>query len=202
LISILERDGLPNYFGAQRFGIDGQNIQRAVRWLIEGGRAPKAPFQRKMLASALQSALFNQLLGERLQRGDLHRALHGDLMRKEETGGLFVAEDAEQETQRVERWETSPTGPMFGPKMREAEHEAGTREQEILKHWGLSHDSMGAWRKIAPGTRRPLRVRPGHLRWKQIADQLELSFDLPAGSYATTLVREITKHTPEPPITP
>ncbi|MDH5491177.1 MAG: tRNA pseudouridine(13) synthase TruD, partial [Myxococcales bacterium] len=96
----LVRDGLPNYFGAQRFGRDRDNASRARAWLIGGGRAPRDSFKRRLWVSSLQSELFNEWLGSRI-RGGFPRALPGDLMRKEETGGLFIAEQMPIEQARM-----------------------------------------------------------------------------------------------------
>ena len=189
----LSTHGLPNYFGTQRFGFEGKNIPAAYAWLVEGGRAPREPFLRKLFASSLQSALFNAWLGVRIERGLLATALDGDVMRKEDTGGVFVSADPAGDQARVDSWEISPTGPMFGPSMRSPERAALALEAEVAAAWHIDPSCFERARKLAEGTRRPARVRPEGIQLRREGDDLCLEFQLPRGSYATTLVAEITK---------
>ena len=71
VIARLSIDGIPNYYGEQRFGRDGDNVAKARAWLVEGGRAPRTPFERKLLASSLQSELFNRVVAERVSCNEL-----------------------------------------------------------------------------------------------------------------------------------
>jgi tRNA pseudouridine13 synthase len=189
----LSRHGLPNYYGAQRFGQAGRNLHDAYAWLVEGGRAPGKPFLRKLLVSALQSALFNASLGARLERGALATALEGDVLRKEDTGGLFVSDDLQADAERVARWEISPTGPMFGARMKCPRGAALALESEVLTRWGVDADCWARAGKFGEGTRRAVRVRAERMQCTRRAADLVLEFDLPRGSYATVLVEELTK---------
>ena len=185
--------GAPNYFGAQRFGHAGQNVERALAWLRAGGRAPRSRFDRKMLVSALQSAMFNEATADRVDMGTLCHAVDGDLLRKEDTGGLFVAEDRQEAETRMTAWEVSPTGPMFGPRMRWPEGDALSLEKALLARWGLEEASLSASRKVGAGTRRPYRIRPLEPRVEQLEGDPVLCFTLPAGGYATNIAREVSK---------
>jgi tRNA pseudouridine13 synthase len=185
--------GVPNYFGVQRFGYEGKNIASAWAWLVEDRRAPREPFLRKMFASSLQSALFNAWLGVRIERGLLAQAVDGDVMRKEETGGVFVTAEPVTDQARVDSWEISPTGPMFGPSMRSPERAALELEQEVLSRWQVDPVCFERARKLAEGTRRPARARPEAVTMAREGSDLCLDFQLPRGAYATTLVAEITK---------
>jgi tRNA pseudouridine13 synthase len=189
----LARDGAPNYYGEQRFGRDGDNAERARRWLVEGGRAPRDRFERKLLASSLQSQWFNQWLAARVRRGELQRAIAGDVMRKEDTGGMFVAEDALEAGERMSRWEISPTGPMFGDEMRRPESDARAIEDALWAEVGISDRALRELRKLMPGSRRVARVRPAELRVEPHAEGVELAFALPKGAYATVILRELFK---------
>jgi tRNA pseudouridine13 synthase len=193
---ILERlasDGAANYYGEQRFGRDGQNAARARRWLIEGGRAPRDRFERKLLASALQSHWFNRWLAARVERIGLARAVAGDLMRKEDTGGMFVAADASEGDERMQRWEISPTGPMYGDEMRWPEGDARAIEEALWAETGVSSETLRGLRKLLPGSRRTARIRPTELRVEAYAEGIELAFALPKGAYATVILRELFK---------
>jgi tRNA pseudouridine13 synthase len=189
----LASDGAPNYYGEQRFGRDGQNAHKARRWLIEGGRAPRDRFERKLLASSLQSEWFNTWLAARVRRGELQRALAGDLMRKEDTGGMFVALDANEANERMSRWEISPTGPMFGDEMRWPEADARAIEDALWAEVGVSEQALRELRKLMPGSRRTARVRPAELQVEPYAEGIELGFALPKGAYATVILRELFK---------
>jgi len=192
-LSLLAEHGLPNYYGTQRFGIEGRNLSAAWAWIVDGGRPPNKPFLRKLFVSTLQSALFNLWLGARVQSGDLVRALLGDVLRKEETGGLFTSIDAALDSERVQTWEISPTGPMFGARMRSAEAEALTRENAVLEACGVSPEHFARVERFGEGTRRPARVRVSDVEQQRDGDDLVLGFTLPRGSYATVLLSELTK---------
>ncbi len=193
VLARLEVVGMPSYYGPQRFGAAGDNVDRARAWLLRGGRAPKDRFARKLLASALQAHLFNMVLAARLRDGLFERPVPGDLMRKESSGGLFVADDETDAQSRMADWEISPTGPMFGPQMRWPEGEARTREEAVLGLEDVSDAALARFGRAAPGTRRPLRVRPADPRLTPEPDGFLLEFTLPPGAYATVLFREITK---------
>lgn len=193
VLGLLGEQGMPNYYGAQRFGHQGRNLHDAWRWIVEGGRAPAKPFLRKLFVSTLQSALFNVWLGERLARGALATAIPGDVMRKEESGGIFVSSDASADGPRVASWEISVAGPMFGAKMRAAEAEALAVESALLERLGVTAEQLARVAKFGEGTRRPARVRVSDVAQQRDGHDLVLSFALPRGSYATVLVDELTK---------
>jgi tRNA pseudouridine13 synthase len=189
----LAEQGLPNYYGAQRFGFEGKNLSSAWAWIVGGGRPPGKPFLRKLFVSTLQSALFNAWLGDRIEAGELLCALEGDIMRKEETGGLFACSDAALDSERVRSWEISATGPMFGARMRSAEATALARELALLERFGVASEHFERVARSGEGTRRPSRVRVSDIAQRRDGEDLVLSFTLPKGSYATVLLAELTK---------
>jgi len=193
---IMERlvaEGLPNAFGEQRFG-RGDTALRGLA-LVRGERLPHRPstFERKLYVSAYQALLFNRLLEARLQAGTLRRALPGDLMRKTDSGGLFVCREPEVDQARVERGEIVATGPIFGWKMQRPEGEVDAAEQAVLASEGLGLDGFRRLGGIAEGTRRPFAVPVADARWASDGATVDLSFSLPAGSYATVLLDEVMK---------
>ncbi len=191
LVDEIARRGFPNYFGAQRFGTGGRNLERARRWLVDGGPPPRDRFERKLLVSALQSGLFNAVAAARVRDDLLDHAVAGDVLRKEDTGGLFTTTDLVDAERRVQGWEISPTGPIFGERMRWPEAEALAREEAALAEAGVTREHLAAFVRFGAGTRRALRVRPANLALDGEGDALVLRFDLPSGSYATVLLREI-----------
>ncbi|MBF5042687.1 tRNA pseudouridine(13) synthase TruD [Aggregicoccus sp. 17bor-14] len=192
-------EGLPNYFGQQRFGRAGDNAEQG-RKLLLGERLARRPdrFQRKLYLSAFQSRLFNRALAERLRSGTLATALLGDVLRKEETGGLFVCEAPEVDGPRVGSFEVSPAGPLFGPKMPRAAHAVAEAEAALLAAEGVSLDDLKTrGGGETEGGRRAYRVRLGaaELTPERTAEgeDLWLAFELPRGSYATEVLQELLK---------
>ncbi len=193
VVERLCREGVPNYYGEQRFGRDGDNAEKARAWLIDGGRAPRAPFERKLLASALQSEFFNQCVADRVSCNALGRVTHGEVVQKTESSASFVVEDVAEVQSRCDDWALSPTGPMFGPEMRWPMHDARAAEEALLTRAGLTVESLERFGRFGRGTRRVVRVRPADLELSKEDDGFSLRFSLPAGSYATVVLREIFK---------
>jgi tRNA pseudouridine13 synthase len=193
----LRARGLPNFFGPQRFGVEGRNAE-VGRALLRGEGGPEARraardrFLRRLSISAYQSELFNRWLAERMADGLFAAALRGDVMKKLETGGLFTCEDPAADGPRVERFEISPAGPMFGHKLRAATDEALAREERILKAEGMTLAAFARGGGEAEGTRRAARLRV-EVELDARADGYVARFELPKGSYATVVMRELVK---------
>jgi tRNA pseudouridine13 synthase len=195
ILDCLRRHGLPNYYGPQRFGRDAESLQLGLA-LLRGERTARpvrSPFLRKFVLSAAQSGLFNHYLARRLTDGLLATVLPGDVMAKVPFGGLFVAEDVAREQVRSDARETVTAGPIFGRKTYPAAQEAARREAETPEAFGLTAASFGGFGKLLQGTRRHNRIYLDDLTAAWEPAGLRLSFTLPAGSYATVLLREITK---------
>jgi tRNA pseudouridine13 synthase len=186
--------GLPNYFGAQRFGFGGDNLDRALEW-ASGRRSRIPPFERKLFASVLQSEVFNRYVVARTNES-LDVPLDGEVVRLEGSRALFVVEDAERETPRWRSRDVHPTGPMFGPKMKAPAGKPLDLERAARETLGLDDDALSRVARFADGTRRDLFVHPADLSLEADGpNSLVVSFFLPAGSYATLLVRELTRGT-------
>jgi tRNA pseudouridine13 synthase len=189
--------GLANFFGAQRFGAAGRNAA-VGRALLLGERTPETAravrdrFLRRLSISAYQSELFNRWLVERLADGLFDTALAGDVLKKLETGGLFTCEDPALDAPRVRAFEVSPAGPMFGHKLRGAAGEALLREERLLAAEGIALASFARGGGEAEGTRRAARLRV-EIALEPLADGYLARFELPKGSYATVVLRELVK---------
>lgn len=188
------RRGIPNYYGPQRFGGAG-SLEEALAFARQPKKRVRDPW---FLASVAQSAVFNLWLGARVRDGLLHRALVGDVLRKRETGGLFVCTDATTDELRIAAGEVDPTGPMPGAKTMAAAGEAAEREAAASLRLDLGGDTLRALGKFAPGTRRVARLVPADLELALDGSDLRLAFFLPAGSYATTVLDELA-HAPVRP---
>ncbi len=197
----LARRGLPNFFGAQRFGAEGDNAEvgRAILAGRTGAphvrRAARDRFLRRLCISAFQSALFNRWLAERMRDGLFARALAGDVMRRLDSGGVFVCRDPAADEPRVARFEISPAGPVFGHALEPAEGEAGAREERILAAEGLARADFARGRGEAEGARRAARLRL-EMELEPAPGGYLARFELPRGSYATVAMREILKEEP------
>jgi tRNA pseudouridine13 synthase len=186
----LLQQGMPNRYGSQRFGMNGDNAQQARR-LLAGGAAPKDRRAGRFLISALQSEVFNAVLDLRINGIDQVEV--GDLARVEESGGLFWVDDLDRELPRAAAFEISATGPIFGTKVRSPKGDMAKLEREVFDRFGLPKDlaALSLPRGIrARGSRRPLRVKPTGLNVSPLAteDGLVLKCDLPSGAYVTVLL--------------
>ena len=198
LLTRIRSHGLPNYYGPQRFGRDGETLKTGLAMLRgeKPERPVRSPFLRKLVLSAVQSGLFNHYLATRLNDGLFCTVLGGDVMAKLPAGGMFVAEDVPREQARFEARETVMAGPIFGRKTFAAAGHAARREAETLAAFGLTPASFAGFGKLMQGTRRHNLVYVDDLSAEWEPGGLRLSFTLPAGSYATVLLREITKVEP------
>lgn len=150
------------------------------------------PRLKRLYLSAFQSSLFDLVVEQRL--AEIDRVLPGDLAWKHVNGACFLVEDAVVEAPRAARFEISATGPIFGSKMTNPAGAPLELEERILAQAGIragQFDLGGGLRM--EGERRPLRVPLGEPAFRVEGDSLALEFSLPKGSYATSVLREITK---------
>ena len=254
VLALLKERGVPNYFGPQRYGAQGnshligcallrQDYHEAIdalmgnpaqvrdeRWqaaiaayrrgdpaesllLFPGHcrterevlqrlvKRPDAwekafhavhPRLKALYLSAFQSTLFDRLLDERLDAFD--QVMTGDLAWKHDNGACFLVEAADLEAARARRLEISPTGPLFGCKMKLPAGCPLAMEEALLQAEGLTpadFDLPGGLR--LEGERRPLRVPLGSPDMQTVGDGVVLEFSLPKGAYATSVLRELMK---------
>ncbi|MCA9080992.1 MAG: tRNA pseudouridine(13) synthase TruD, partial [Planctomycetaceae bacterium] len=200
LLDEIARSGVPNYYGDQRFGRDGETLRLGLE-LLRGETAPQTiPFARRkfllrLALNSVQSMLFNAVVADRLRAGQLLTVQPGDLMQVVESGGVFAVEDAAIEQARFESGETVVTGPLFGPKMKQPTGQPGDWERSVLERHGIAADSFAKFPKLTSGARRPMLLRPNELQGTGNGDAgtVTLRFVLPSGCYATVLMREINK---------
>jgi len=180
--------GVPNYFGPQRFGNRGQNVEQGYRLLSNDARLPR--HKKSIYLSALRSFLFNQVLAERVLAGNWNRIINGELVMLDGTQSIFPCENPGADIEeRVSRLDIHPTGPMPGEKGSRPTGPALQLEQAVLDKWPQLTGVLAAQRVQAD--RRSLRLYPAELQWTFEDGALVLEFVLPPGSYATTVLREI-----------
>jgi tRNA pseudouridine13 synthase len=146
---------------------------------------------RGFYVSAYQSYLFNQVVRARLHT--LDRLLAGDVATKHDSGGSFVVQDPAVEQPRADRFEISPSGPIYGYKLLMAEGEPGQMERQVLEAEGLTLEDFKSLEALkVRGERRPLRFPLQDVElWYD--GGVVLRFALPAGSYATNVLGEVMK---------
>lgn len=187
-VARIAAEGLPNQFGAQRFGHGGDNAAAGLA-LLRGQRRERDRRRRRLLLSALQSAVFNHALALRAASGPLTRLRPGDVLQKTDSGGLFVTTDLAVDQARVDRGEVVPTGPLPGGRETEPPpgSEARALEDEAIAAAGATRDDFARAGRELPGARRPVIVRAQDLAL-HLDPRPRLAFSLPAGAYATVLV--------------
>ncbi|WP_407311875.1 tRNA pseudouridine(13) synthase TruD [Pseudomonas sp. nanlin1] len=185
----LRQAGVPNYFGTQRFGHGGGNLFDA-RQYAERQALPEQRNTRSRLLSTARSYLFNQVLAARVAAGTWNTAQVGDLLAFTDSRSFFPAGEAECSDPRLAILDLHPTGPLWGEGDAPSLAAIHTFEQAI----GLREASLRDWLVKAgmAHERRILRLPIGRLTWHYPQpDTLQLEFVLPAGCFATVVVREL-----------
>jgi tRNA pseudouridine13 synthase len=185
--------GVPNYFGEQRFGRGGSNLQTAER-LFSHTAGRLSPEQRGLALSAARSCLFNQVLARRVEACNWDRPLPGEALQLEGTHSYFIAGEVDETLlRRVREGDVHPTGPLYGRGESPARGEALRLEVDSLAPYGTW--CQGLIEAGLEQERRSLRLLIGAPTWSwPEPDCLELSFSLPAGAYATSVLRELVRH--------
>jgi len=181
------RAGVPNYFGPQRFGREGGNLSGARRWFAQGREPGRR--ERGLYLSAARSYLFNRILATRIAAGSWDRLLPGELALFKDSNSGFVVSDPAAERERWAVGDLHPSGPLPGTDGRDAEGEAAALEAAVL---GQEEELVAGLReREVRAHRRALRVIPAEAGWRPAGDGIRLEFALPAGAFATSVVREV-----------
>ena len=170
--------GVPNYFGEQRFGREGANLELANAW-ASGRRLPR--HKRSIAISTVRSYLFNRVLDARVRESSWNRILPGDTVNLDGTGSVFGVDEVDAETdRRCAALDIHPAGQLCGD---------GADPPELL-------DDCDEWLAALAKARvqaafRSLRLRVHDLEWSQDPGGLTLRFALGRGAFATSVLREI-----------
>jgi len=192
----IEVSGVPNYFGLQRFGKDGRNVQRALAFL-NGEIRIRSRHQRGLMYSVARSWIFNQLLSRRVGMNTWNKACPGDVFILAGSRQFFVPDDIDETIrQRVQDKDIVPSGPLAGSGSSPVFGEIADLEQDVFERY--SDTVTGLCQAEVENARRPLVMHPEVLQWQwQTPRDLALSFFLPAGCYATSLLRELIQEGPQ-----
>jgi tRNA pseudouridine13 synthase len=192
--------GVPNYFGAQRFGRNGSNLEQAAK-LFARPRSRLSRHKRSLYLSAARSWLFNCILSERVGRQVWNTRISGDVFMLNGRSACFrdAADDDDRHAiaqrpidQRLLRHEIHPTAVLWGKGDPMVTAEAASLEAGIIDRYPDFRD--GLLRAGVQLQRRACRVIPEDMHWQRERDNFMVAFRLPAGSYATGVLAEIFCH--------
>lgn len=188
VLAVLAAHGVPNYFGAQRFGRNGDNL-RAAHALFTGARLGRS--ERAFALSAARSQLFNEVLARRVRDATWNTALDGEVWMLAGSHSIFGPQQLDAEIlRRLAEGDIDPTGPLWG----RGDLRSTGAVRGIEAAVALADDTLasGLARADLRQERRTLRLRAGGMRhvWED-ETTLRLEFALPSGTFATAIVREI-----------
>lgn len=183
------KQGVPNYFGEQRFGINGGNLERA-RALFDGTLDNPPRFERGMYLSAARAQLFNLVLANRVGDGSWNRLIGGEAVILDGSRSWFpLPEPPVQMAERLADFDIHPSGPLHGMGDCAASGVCAAFEQAILAREPQLTSGLEEWRMRSE--RRALRLIPRNLDHEWLGTDLLLRFDLPSGAFATVVLREL-----------
>ena len=187
----ITQQGVPNYFGAQRFGNELGNLHKAEAW-FSGAFKPKQRQQISLYLSAARSWIFNHILAERVRSRTWHQRMAGDIFQFE-GGSAWFADDASPDlSERLKRLEIHPTGALWGRGALLTQTEMLHLEMEQAARFGLF--CQGLEQQGLKQERRALRVKVENLQLRSLDEPkttLGLSFSLAAGAYATVVLAQL-----------
>lgn len=188
-------EGVPNLFGSQRFGHEGRNVEKALA-MFRGEFTPGDRLLRGLLLSSVRSHLFNAVMAERMQRGIWDAALPGEVYGFPDNGTLLlISNQRGDEPQRFAEGRVEITAPLWGSGELHTADAVRTLELEVAARFpeltaGLEAAGLRQERRV-------MRLRPLHAAMEALRDgDLQFRFDLPRGTYATTVLRELAVLTP------
>jgi tRNA pseudouridine13 synthase len=181
--------GVPNYFGPQRFGIDGGNLTRARR-LFDGETQIHDRLERGFALSAARASIFNAVLATRVANGSWNKIQAGDVANLSGSNSVFPVDAVDETlTQRCDVLDIHPTGPMWGKEPTTAQGATAALEQAVATEQASL--AIGLERAGLETQRRSLRLPVSNFEWTLSGDQLQLSFRLPRGAFATAVLHEL-----------
>jgi tRNA pseudouridine13 synthase len=188
-LDALRAHGVPNYFGPQRFGRDGYNLDRVAAW-VQSGVAPRGRAERSFTLSAARSLMFNALLARRVEAGDWSQLAPGDLASLDGSGSHFSVTSVDDELRRrLAAFDVHPSGPLWGRGSPASGGQALEHELEVSREFAPVAELLAA--EGLTQERRALRCAIRELSAERDASTVTLSFALGRGQFATAVLREI-----------
>jgi tRNA pseudouridine13 synthase len=184
-LTLIARRGVPNYFGIQRFGRQGANLER-----IANDLSTLRPPERGFVLSAARSLIFNALLAQRVKDGSWDRLQEGDIANLDGRGSVFPVDSIDSTLMtRCEGLDIHPTGPLWGRGTLATQGPIGELETRVAAEFQQACSLV-----VDAGMeqeRRALRLVVRDLAWDSEPNTIVLRFRLTRGSFATTVLREI-----------
>ncbi|MGH1461699.1 MAG: tRNA pseudouridine(13) synthase TruD [Neptuniibacter sp.] len=189
-VDLINREGVPNYFGEQRFGHDYGNLEKGVA-LLKGEIQERQKHKKGLYISAVRSWLFNQLLSMRIDQGLWDTLMQGDALMLAGSQSCFVEEVITPElVERLNSCEINITGPLWGNGKMLVASEAEAWELSQLAPW--SEITSLLEKLTLRQERRSLRLLPANMAIEKVNDtECWLDFELPSGAFATSVLREM-----------
>jgi tRNA pseudouridine13 synthase len=186
-LSAIKMHGVANYYGSQRFGHGGHNVVKALA-MFNGAKVGRE--QRSLYLSAARSFLFNHILATRIEQNTWASGLDGDVFMIADSHSCFVCDSIDDDIRRrLAQNALHSTGALFGKGESRVSAEAFDLEQSVIEKYPELAAGLIAFG--VENDRRALRVMAADLNWQFGENTLYLQFNLPAGSYATAVLREI-----------
>lgn len=189
-LALVAAQGVPNYYGEQRFGHDGQNLNKALAMFA--GRRIKDRNLRSMLLSSARSYIFNSVVSQRIEKKLEQTLLAGDVLMLQGSNSFFAFEDESQRADiegRLEAGDVALSAPLWGRGEMLASSVAAEFERAALPP--LEGFLEGLERAGLKQERRQLSLRPENFSWQWLGQHLELNMRLPTGTFATSVLREL-----------
>jgi len=182
--------GVPNYFGEQRFGINGNNIEMAKAMFA--GKKVRDKKKRSLYLSAARSLMFNQCISARIEKNTFEAPQLGDIMMLAGSQSIFIPESMNAEIEhRFNEHDIDITCPMWGRGQLKTTDGVLALEQDIAQQNAELRDGLERAGLKQERRRARLLVTNATLAVLEDNTSVELAFDLPAGCFATTLLREL-----------
>ncbi len=181
-------NGVPNYYGEQRFGRDLYNIASAKNWFSSGFKI-KSRHKRSIFLSAARSWIFNHILSQRVEQNTWDQAQAGDVFMLNGTKSCFVNDGDPTLTERTRQQDIHPTGALWGKGQLLTIGEIAALEQQTAEE--LEDLANGLIKYGLKQERRSLRLPVSEFEYEFTEGEMKLSFSLPAGSFATVVLREL-----------
>ena len=186
-LRLIEEQGVPNYFGEQRFGRDGGNI--ALAEAVFSGRRVKRD-KRSIAISSARSLLFNHILDTRVQDGTWNQLQEGDLANLEGSGSVFAVDALTPELKdRCEAFDIHPTATLWGDGAPLTAGDVAAAENNAVTEFESLRS--GLLKARVEASSRALRLPASNLGADFGDNVLWLSFSLPKGGFATSVLREV-----------
>ena len=186
------QNGVPNYFGNQRFGSEMGNIQKCQDWFA-GNTKVKSKNLKSLLISTARSHIFNEILASRINNGSWNKPMLGDIVQLDGSHSWFHCKDASTKEieKRIKQFDVHITAAMYGENQVQSTEDCAFLENKIAKKHTIYHIGFEHFR--LKQDRRSMRIIPRNFKFDFRAKDLFLQFELSSGSYATGVIREIVK---------